>query len=219
MKWQYLNNYCIFKYNTLNLEEMFINNIRSRHLRPKILSKFRFSTNSAPIIMGHATAEGTTTFMNTFTLPFCHHFRRSNLYVNPIIHGPPKEFDDLTDDDINAMFAKAVLENHSNCVYIYDHNKLKPWHTTELYEMLSSEMGLPRESMVTIAGLGKNASADSINTRLEEASRLTKMEKLDIAIVEVNYIVSIQINSTKFCCYSLMNTLLPVIKLKNFTNV
>jgi hypothetical protein len=38
----------------------------------------------------YATASGTQAFLKASGIGLYHHFLRSDLYINPIIHGPPK---------------------------------------------------------------------------------------------------------------------------------
>jgi hypothetical protein len=145
-------------------------------------SSYDSTTTSIP---GFATTAGTIQFLKQSKWTLHHHLQRSDLYMYPIIHGPPKRMEDVSSDEINHMFAKALLQNHANCLYVYDHDEQKTWHTTILHDLLLDDYGISRENVVTVAGLGLVTEPHEAEQRLIEAQNLTKLQNIDIAIVEV----------------------------------
>lgn len=139
-----------------------------------------------PRLFGHATSEGTLKFMESSVWTLHHHFRRSNLYINPIIHGPPKLLNLMKGNNHDHNFAKALLLHRSNCLFVYDHRPSKPWYTSMLHELVSPEYGISREGVVTIAGLGLINNPIEISQRINEAKRLTGLEYIDFAMIEVS---------------------------------
>lgn len=139
-------------------------------------------------IDGNATTEGTQQFIASSDIALHHHFRRSNLYVNPIIHGPPRQLSETEEFDDQGATARGLLYNRSNGVFVYDYNNNKPWHTTSIYDILSSaeDFGVKRDQIVTMANLGVVESDEDIDKRLTDASKLSKINNIDMAIIEVS---------------------------------
>jgi hypothetical protein len=54
----------------------------------RLFQQRALSSSSEPVY-GLATPDGTKRFVARSRLPLYHHFTRSNLMINPIIHGPP----------------------------------------------------------------------------------------------------------------------------------
>lgn len=156
-------------------------------------------------IPGQATKQGTEKFIMDSGIQLFHKFHISNLYVNPIIHGPPRlnpVRDRRATDLINYRLADkqlltAVHRNWSNMIYVYNHysdsHEIGYWNATVLPHIMlrktikdaSNPHYRPRESLVTVAGLGLVTDYQQILKRLEQARETTGLEKIDFAIVEV----------------------------------
>ena len=141
-------------------------------------------------IAGRATTAGTREFVIAASLPVHHCFDLKQLYINPIIHGPPhsSRASTLTAEDTEICLAQALLRNKSNCFYVYHHfaEGQKPWAASSLQEILGAG-GIGRQSVVTIAGLGRVGPKDvavAITDRLAEATALSNLQEIDCAIVE-----------------------------------
>lgn len=146
-------------------------------------------------ILGHATTEGTARFIQSSQLTLHHHMRRTNLYINPIIHGPPKYASEVSKEDLDRYLAKALLGNRSNCLFIYNHNASSSWHTEVLHHILSryDDFQVKRDQVVTVAGLGFINDRKEIEPRLDAAIAKTLIGNIDMAIVMVN-----QLSTTLF---------------------
>ena len=149
-----------------------------------------FSTQNLKIIEGKATFKGTKQFLTQSQLPFHHHFKISNVFINPIIHGPPKLELNLTQQETDEHFARALLINRSNCLYISDiqNNSLNSWHISHsmLNELLTERTDFHRSELVLIAGLGNIRRISEIVSRIEKACVNTGLQQIDIAIAEVS---------------------------------
>lgn len=153
-------------------------------------------------IPGRATPEGTEKFIIDSGIKLFHKFEVSKLFVNPIIHGPPRLIPLRFRKPINQkasdnQLLTAVHRNWSNMVYVYNHyssiHVAGFWSTHALrHIMLKKEIkGVPnphyrpRESLVTVAGLGLVSSYEEIIRRMDQARHTTRLETIDFAIVEV----------------------------------
>ena len=153
-------------------------------------------------IPGRATPAGTEKFIIDSGIKLFHKFEISKLFVNPIIHGPPRLIPIRFRKPINQkasdnQLLTAVHRNWSNMVYVYNHysniHVAGYWNTTVLRHIMLKKniKGVPnphyrpRESLVTVAGLGLVADYDEIARRLEQARQTTRLETIDFAIVEV----------------------------------
>lgn len=172
-------------------------------------------------IPGRATTEGTEKFIIDSGIQLFHKFNVSNLYVNPIVHGPPRLQPIKFRQKINQRLSDnqlltAIHRNWSNMVYVYNHysDGLTPsyWNTKVLpHIMLRKTIKgapnphyRPRESIVTVAGLGLVSGYADIVKRLEQACDTTGLEVIDFAIIEVS-VSSIVICFTSIivmcCCF------------------
>ena len=188
-------------------------NQRCQHFRTSAVSsstrkssKVKAGVNQPKLtIPGQATKQGTEKFIMDSGIQLFHKFNLSNLYINPIIHGPPR-LNPIRDkrqiDLINGRLADnqlltAVHRNWSNMIYVYNHysdsHGIGYWNATVLpHIMLKKTIKdapnphyRPRESLVTVAGLGLVTDYKQILKRLEQARETTGLEKIDFAIVEV----------------------------------
>jgi hypothetical protein len=154
-------------------------------------------------IPGRATKEGTEKFIVDSGIQLFHKFNVSNLYVNPIVHGPPRLHPIKLRQKINQRLSDnqlltAVHRNWSNMIYVYNHysDSLNPayWNTMVLpHIMLRKTIKgapnphyRPRESLVTVAGLGLVTGYANILDRLKQACETTGLETIDFAIIEVS---------------------------------
>lgn len=154
--------------------------------------KTSLRTFAIPILKGRATEEGTRLFVAKSSLPMFHKFHLTDLYINPIIHGPPKYCSDANKSYVEALTARAVLKNRSNCIIVYQHNEIeKSWHSTNLASLFRKSTEVTRDQIVTIANLGLAANREQILERLYEAGSRTGLETIDMAVFNV----SIQTNS------------------------
>lgn len=174
--------------------------------RPRLFSStVRTSSNGGSgIVTGRADSAMTQRFIAMSNLPLFHKFERSNLYINPIIHGPPA-FPYLSDEDheyMDLLTKRAVLKNRSNCLVVYQHqpvsnlslqvqkNTTKPtgsYYFRGIRSLLQTEPTLTRQQLVTMAHLGlPTADPTEIYRRLHEACQLTQLEYIDFVYFEVN---------------------------------
>jgi len=149
-------------------------------------------------ISGRATLEATKAFVQKSGLKLFHQFNTSGLYVTPVIHGSPSEFESLNDRKYaDILLKRAIMNNKSNCIVVYHCHDNPPtetstdapkvWSTTGLSELLlDSQYGLKREELVVGANLGHACSTLDIYNRLSEASRLTNLEYFDFAFVKIS---------------------------------
>lgn len=157
-------------------------------------------SNSIP---GRATTEGTEQFILNSGLHLFHKFNISQLYINPVIHGPPRLPPIRFRKPINKNLADkqlltAVCRNCSNMVYVYNHysntHVAGYWNSTVMHHMFLKDTikGIPnphyrpREGIVTVAGLGLAAGYDETLRRLREACETTGLENIDFAVIEVS---------------------------------
>ena len=102
----------------------------------------------ASTISGRATSIGTTSFVTSSKLLLYHQFHRSNLFINPIIHGYPRiiqqdqsaenkeertsKFCILSPEIYDSCLLKAVNKCKTNCFYVYNHygDGVKAYHTS-----------------------------------------------------------------------------------------
>ena len=153
-------------------------------------------------IPGRATQAGTEKFILDSGIKLFHKFEISKLFVNPIIHGPPRLVPLRFRRPINQkasdnQLLTAVHRNWSNMIYVYNHysniHVAGYWNSTVLrHIMLKKDIRgapnphyRPRESLVTVAGLGLVANYDEITRRMDQARQTTRLETIDFAVVEV----------------------------------
>ncbi len=149
------------------------------HIMPKSMGQyFRMkstaeasSASSDFLIPGFATVAGTEAFVSKAQLPLHHRFNRSQLCINPIIHGPPTRIVPATEE--MQLLAQSLALNFSNCAYVYEHasgtygarqrrsamqrSSDKPaseWYQPGLHDVLQA-CKMPREQFVALAGLGR----------------------------------------------------------------
>ena len=152
------------------------------------------------LVSGRATYEGTKTEIAASGVELFHKLERANLLITPIIHGlsiyiyvcmydntyisgPPSDIIRGPDSDANAAIIQALLHNKSNAVYVYQQYLKGAWYSAQVATMCKN--GFPREGAVCIADLGYAARKEELAKRLREASKLTQLELLDIAIIKV----------------------------------
>ena len=151
------------------------------------------SASSSLVLSGKGTKDGTASFIKHSGLSLHHCLEKAQLFINPIIHGPPQQ-GSMSQEESEVCFAKALLRNRSNCLYIYNHYDCKEGQEDEegdrwaigessLQEILEAG-GVKRASLVTVAGLGRTTSRAQISRRLREASALTGIEEIDLAVVD-----------------------------------
>jgi hypothetical protein len=148
------------------------------------------------LLTGKATEQGTKEFVRNSSLPTHHQFKHSGLYVTPVLHGAPSIHNDDDQKYIELLLTKAVLENRSNGIVVYEHmlsspsvseseSSLKlPYHVSNLAGVLQQGK-LTRDQVVTIANLGSPASSTELVRRLTEARTLSHLEFVDFAYFEV----------------------------------
>ena len=171
---------------------------------PTVATEKKVAANKLKVtIPGQATREGTEKFIIDSGIQLFHKFHVSKLYINPIVHGPPRLPPLRLKQRINQRLADnqlltAVHRNWSNMIYVYNHysDSLKGgyWNATVLpHIMLRKTIKgapnphyRPRESLVTVAGLGLVTSSSDMLERLVHACETTGLEKIDFAIIEVS---------------------------------
>ena len=136
--------------------------------------------------MGKATVEGTMAFIAESNLPFYHKFEGCGLYINPIIHGAPKEPCWADDDFITFLTHRGIRINRSNATVVYEHHGQKVWSGKYLAKILEEGHGIERDQIVTIANLGLASSKSEMSRRLEEAKNLSGLASIDIAMFKVS---------------------------------
>jgi hypothetical protein len=134
------------------------------------------------MIAGRATPAGTKAFIASSNLSLYHKFEKSGLFINPIIHGPPRAKttgpSTIAEDH---LLLHAYTQNKSNCMFVYncslDDDKTtgeRYWSSSRLDKVLRK-----REEVVAVAGLGRCASAEVIVNRLEHAHNVCRLESID----------------------------------------
>jgi hypothetical protein len=140
-------------------------------------------------IAGRATPEATFAFIHRNTLSMHHRLEKSGLFINPVIHGPPRPHAGHDNAYVEALMKKAVVKNASNCITVYHQNVAddKVWHATGLAQLLSVNNGPHRAEIVTIANIGRAKNRMDILKHLSDACKLTELEYIDLAIFEVTH--------------------------------
>lgn len=141
-------------------------------------------------LKGRATISGTLQFLRQSMLPLHHRLERSKLYINPVIHGPPKKLYAKTDKDrtyIEALTRRAVVMNRSNCVVVYKHREDgEPWYSTNLHALFDNPANkVSREQVVAVADLGYACAREEVFRRLADACEVTALQTIDIAMFQV----------------------------------
>lgn len=185
-------------------------NQRCQHLRtndaPRKSSQPKVAASQPKVtIPGEATQQGTEKFIVSSGIGLFHKFNVSKLYINPIIHGPPRlqpihpkrPISPINRKLADNQLLTAVHRNWSNMIYVYnyysDNKDVGYWNATVLpHIMLRKTIKdvpnphyRPRESLVTVAGLGLVTDYKEILRRLDQARETTGLEKIDFAIIEV----------------------------------
>jgi hypothetical protein len=178
----------VFSYNVMGTKQQFVG------------SPLRSFATKAKTIKGRATPAGTMQFIRSSQLPLYHQFNKCGLYINPVIHGAPRQVTGLNEDDITyleALTRRAVGLNRSNCVMVYKHNDgADPWYSTNLHKLFDDPANkVSREQMVVVANLGLASTKEEVFRRLANACNITALEMVDIVIVEVgtNYGVCVSV--------------------------
>jgi hypothetical protein len=152
-----------------------------------LLGVLRYS--SSLTVQGKATPAGTLQFVAKSRIQLHHQFEVSKLIINPIIHGAPKRKSTSKSSVpyVEALLKKALLLNKSNCVVAYQHYESgDPWYSTNLSALLSNPATkIAREEIVVLANLGSVHFARDIKDRLANAKKLTGINFIDMAIMEV----------------------------------
>jgi hypothetical protein len=128
-------------------------------------------------IDGQATPEGTKRFVARSKLPLYHHFMRSKLVINPIIHGPPLPslvkkmnaegtvstcFLGVTlhynafcfKDPASGYLIKAVCDHHCNAVYVFDWET--KWAFKDMHKLIKRQTASPAAFQVCKYSVCKN---------------------------------------------------------------
>ena len=141
----------------------------------------RLSTVSR--LAGRASTAGTKGFVARSRLTLHHRLELSQLYINPVIHGPPVP-GTMNQEESDMCLAQALLRNKSNGLFVYNYGSAGAWAAGALRETLQAGK-LNRSEIVAFAGLGKTPQpALDIPSRLEEARAMSGLEHLDVALVE-----------------------------------
>jgi hypothetical protein len=137
---------------------------------------------------GKASSVGTKSFLEKAQSPLHHRFHRSQLFISPFIFGPPRFLNLKNDPSFNAKNAlqKCVLQNHSNCVYIYNNDPVTGiWHCNNAIDELIHKTKVERENLVLIADFGLNHSGDNVVNQFIEVKKLCHITNIDIVILKV----------------------------------
>lgn len=154
----------------------------ARLLRASVL---RQCSTQPSVITGRATTAGTKYFLDSSEIGLQHHLKQSDLFINPVIVGNPFTLQDGNEETIDTLYYGAVMEDRSNCIYVYSNNDAGTWHSNSVQKLVES--GLDREGLVTIANMGNVHDADEVMRCLEEARRLTGQEHIDIVMLNVSF--------------------------------
>lgn len=142
------------------------------------------------IVRGKGKPDSTKNFIASSSLPFHHRFNATNLYINPIIHGPPSFWNAEEDCEYGtSLFKAALLNNRSNCHFVYKHelNATETYCMPDLYSILNDQPTITREQLVLGANLGRPIlDPNVLLARLQTACKETKIENLDFVVVEVD---------------------------------
>ncbi len=151
----------------------------------KICQKFS-TTNKQHKVTGRASSAMTQAFVSSSKLHFYHKFERSQLYINPIIHGAPA-FNNIEDHDyIELLTKRAVLKNRSNCLVVYQHLPQKSYYFKGMRSLFNIDPQLSRQHLVAMANIGKPTITAEVFRRLTEACELSQLEYIDFAYFEVS---------------------------------
>ena len=143
--------------------------------------------NGMRVVKGRASAVGTKQFLTDRKVPLSHAFNRSAVFVNPIIHGPPKATA-MSKEEADRNIVKAIMHNHSNAVFVYDHRDQEeggPWYSNVLVPLINEHRAVSRDQLVVMAALGDVENADDVDQRLQEARQLSEVGHIDIAVMKV----------------------------------
>jgi hypothetical protein len=77
--------------------------------------------------------------------------------------------------------------NRSNCIFVYNRSKKGLWHTRIIPDLVKTySQDLDRESLITVAGLGLAHEVIDVSHAINDVLRATKLDHLDLAIIECN---------------------------------
>ncbi|RYY82551.1 hypothetical protein EON63_13065 [archaeon] len=138
------------------------------------------------LVMGKACPEATKSYVKKSGLPLFHVFDRTKLVSSPIIQGAFHDWDDSIDQETILEVMKHSISNKINSFVVYTHYP----HSTHTYAMphmkdLIQANLIKRDEIVAIADLGVVSKDEDIRRRLEEARKLTNLEHIDLAYIQV----------------------------------
>jgi hypothetical protein len=136
------------------------------------------------LVTGRATTVGTKYFLDSSEIHLQHHLKQSNLYINPIVIGNPFTLQDGHEETLDTLYYGAVMEDRSNCFYVYSNNEAGKWYSKSVQKLVES--GIDREGLVTVANIGSVRDKDDVLRQLEEAWKLTDQEYIDVAMLNVS---------------------------------
>lgn len=173
---------------TTNIQALTMTLQLSRLLSQKLPAVNLLRRNLSSITRGRATTVGTRKFVERANLSLFHCFDKTGLYISPVMHGPPRNYQVEDKEYFEALMHKSIVDNKSNCVVVYNESTggSKTWHATGMNRLLSEENSLNRSEVVTVANLGVAATDKLMRQRLATARELTGLEHIDMAIFEVH---------------------------------
>ena len=168
--------------------------IKSRNIAVSAMAMRKYFSTKSQLLGGRACPEATKSYLKTCGTTLSHTFHKSNITINPLIHGPPPYTKDRRDvghrNIADPQLVKVVIENNINCVYVYNNYSDigKEWHTTIVPPMLKELDGyLDRKALVTVAGLGYiDDEKVNITEKYNEICQLTGLEHIDILTVDTS---------------------------------
>eukprot|EP01031_Cornospumella_fuschlensis_P028667 gene28667-34611_t len=136
------------------------------------------------MVPGKACPKATQSYIKKSGLPLFHMFDRTALVSSPIIQGPFQDFDDSIDHDAILEVMKHSISNKINSFVVYSHNR-KPYSIPHMAKLIQSNL-IKREETITIADFGVIGKDADIKKRLDEAKKLTSLEHIDMAFIQIN---------------------------------
>ena len=189
--------------------------VKGFHLNLNFCKVYVNSKKLCTLIPGFATKDGTELYITTSKLKLHHRFKRSQLCVGPVVHGPPTRI--IPAQEEMQLLAHALINNGSNCAFVYDHSSgtyatrqfntadkrlaQEPfdWYQRGLSNVLQA-CNISRDQFVAIAGLGHVPSphmlksegdsttlstSDILTERLVNACNFSGLNRIDYAILEI----------------------------------
>jgi len=94
-------------------------------MKAKIIYKLkpRFFNKNA-----RASVQDTKDFIDASGIPLYHQFQKSKLFINPIIHGPPKGLVENDSAGSRLLWRAIHEENKLNSFYVYDQSNFGRWY-------------------------------------------------------------------------------------------